>query len=203
MPGTEPPNAPTGPDDGGGRGTPEEVVEETERLTRLARETVDDSEAAAYREARADLLGEHGYRARVREEERDTLVLYPAEWVVDGTVRPERIEDTSRGIERPLEGPGEAEEWEVVAEHNREVAEDVAAAHGEVHGANARSLAAFASNHYAKPIGSLAPEERAEFLEEYFPRNAFPSDDQKAVVGESVRLVVETSHERDATGTGR
>ena len=190
MPGTEPSDDRTGGSDGGNsEDPPEAVVDEAERLTRLARDAVDDSEAAAYRDARADLLAEYGYTARVREEGRDTLVLHPAEWVVDGTVRPERVEDTGRGIERPLEGPGEAEEWEVVAEHNREVAEAVAAAHGEIHGANARALAEFASNHYAKPVGDLAPEERAEFLEEYFPRNAFPSDDQKAVVEESVRLV--------------
>jgi hypothetical protein len=72
----------------------------------------------------------------------------------------------------------------------------VAGEHGAVHGANARALADFASNHYAKPIEDLTGGERAEFLEEYFPRNAFPTDDQKAVVEESVRLVFE-----DVSGT--
>jgi hypothetical protein len=184
--------------DGSSGEVPDDVVDEAERLTRLIREATDDGEATAYREARADLLAEYGFESRVREEGRDTLVLYPAEWVVDGTVHPERIEDIDRGIERPLEGPGGAEEWAVVAEHNREVAESVTRDHGEVHGANARALADFASNHYAKPIDDLTEEERAEFLEEYFPRNAFPTDDQKAVVEESIRLVL-TAVE-DATG---
>ena len=58
-----------------------------------------------------------------------------------------------------------------------------------VHGANAHALADYASNHYAKPIGDLTGQELAEFLDEYFPRNAWPSDDQKAAVEESVRLV--------------
>ncbi|MEF8784037.1 MAG: rnhA operon protein [Haloarculaceae archaeon] len=180
---------------------PGDVVSEAERLTRLAREAVDDNEARAYREARADLLADYDFEARVRQEDRDTLVLYPSEWVVDGTVHPDRIEDIDRGIEQPLEGPGEADEWEAVAEHNRTVAEAVAAEHGEVHGANAHAIADFASNHYAKPIGDLTREERAEFLTEYFPRNAFPSDDQKAVVEESVRLVLEAVE--DVTGGGR
>jgi hypothetical protein len=181
-----------------GSGLPGEVVDEAERLTRLAREASERAEAEAYREARSELLAEHGYEARVREDGRDTLVCYPAEWVVDGTVRPDRVEDVDRGTERPLEGPGAAAEWDTVDEHNREVAAAVAERHGETHGANARALADFASNHYAKPIEDLSGDERAEFLEEYFPRNAFPTDDQRAVVEESLRLVFE-----DVTGAGR
>jgi hypothetical protein len=177
------------------------VVDEAERLTRRAREAVDETEAAAYRRARGDLLAEYGYEARVREDDRDTLVLYPAEWVEDGTVNPDHVEDVDRGIERPLEGPGEAEAWETVADHNRQLAAQVEADHGDVHGANARALAAFASNHYAKPIGDLTDDELAEFLAEYFPRNAFPSDDQKAVVAESVRYALDAAG--GATGTVR
>jgi hypothetical protein len=180
---------------------PGDIVSEAERLTRLAREAVDDNEARAYREARADLLADYDFEARVREESRDTLVLYPSEWVVDGTVHPDRIEDIDRGIERPLEGPGEAEEWETIAEHNNEIAQAVAEEHGEVHGGNAHAMADFASNHYAKPIGDLTREEREEFLTEYFPRNAFPSDDQKAIVEESVRLVLDAVE--NVTDAGR
>lgn len=171
---------------------PETVVDEAERLTRRARQAVDDNEGQAYRDRRDSLLAEYGFRARVREEGRETLVLYPAEWVVEGTVHPDRVEDVDRGIERPLEGPGEAEEWETIAEHNSDIAASIAAAHGEVHGENARALADFASNHYAKPLEKLSPGEREEFLTEYFPRNAFPTDDQKAVVEESVRLVYDS-----------
>lgn len=175
---------------------PEAVVEEAERLTRLARETSDEAEAAAYRTDRDSLLVDHGYTARVRSEDRATLVLHPEEWVEDGTVHPDRIEDIDRGIERPLEGPGSSEQWKTVAEHNRDLAENVAQAHGDTHGRNARALADFASNHYAKPIEQLAKEEVEEFLTEYFPRNAFPTDDQKTVVGESVQLCFETAGEQ-------
>jgi hypothetical protein len=175
---------------------PDSVVDEAERLTRLAREAVDDDEAAAYRERRQELLGEYEFETRVREEDRATLVLYPSEWVEDGTVCPDRIEDVDRGIERPLEGPGESDDWETVATHNEEIATQVRSEHGPVHGDNADALAAFASNHYAKPIGELTGAEQSEFLGEYFPRNAFPTEDQKAVVEESVQLAVELAAQR-------
>jgi hypothetical protein len=193
---------PTEPDDDTSEELPAELVDEAERLTRLAREVVDESEAEMYREARADLLTDTGFTARVREDDRDTLVLYPEDWVVDGTVHPDRIEDIDRGIERPLEGPGASEDWEVIEEHNRTIAERVATEHSEVHEQNAHALADFASNHYAKPIDDLTREEREEFLSEYFVRNAFPSDDQKAVVEESVQLVTEIADD-EAIGAGR
>jgi hypothetical protein len=172
---------------------PEETRREAERLTRRARQAVDDREAAAYRERRADLLDDYGYTARIREDDRATLVLYPAEWVEGGTVRPERIEDIDRGVEIPLEGPGEAAEWEVVDAHNRAVAEQVREEHGPVHGANATALADFSSNHYAKPVDSLSRDEREEFRTEYYRRNVWPTDEQAAVLEESVRLTLEVA----------
>jgi len=179
---------------------PLEVVDEAERLTRLAREVANEDEAETYREARDELLADTDFTARVREDDRDTLVLYPEEWVVDGTVHPDRVDDVDRGIERSLEGPGASEDWDTIEEHNRAVADRVAAEHGETHGQNAHALADFASNHYAKPIDDLTREERAEFLDEYFVRNAFPSDDQKAVVEESVQFAVEIADDESIGG---
>jgi len=177
--------------------TPDTVPEETkaraEQLTRRARTAVDEREAAAYREERERLLAEHGYTARVREEDRAVLVLYPAEWVENGTVQLDRVDDVDRGVEVPLEGPGEDAAWETVAEHNREVVEAVREEHGPVHGANAEALAEFCNNHYAKPVEKLTPAEREEFLTDYYRRNVWPTDEQKAVVEESVSLAVETA----------
>ena len=184
---------------------PEDARTEAERLTRLARRAGDESETAAYRERRSDLLAEHGYTARVRDDDRAVLVLYPSEWVEDGTVRTEQVEDVDRGVEIPLEGPGEPEQWEDLAERNRDVAREVGRRHGAVHGANAAALADFASNHYAKLVGSLTPEEREEFLTDYYRRNVWPTDDQRAVVEESVRLAVTVAgadaDDPDATAT--
>ena len=185
----------TGPDTDGGddaeRELPADVVDEAERLTRHAREAVDDAEQADARRARERLLVDYGFAARVREEsERAVLVLHPAEWVVDGTVRTERIDDLDRGIERPLSGVG-IDDWEAVDTHNRELVAAVERAHGPTHGANAAALADFAGNHYSKRIERLTGPELALFLEEYYPRNAWPTDDQRAVVEKSVRLVFE------------
>lgn len=131
---------------------------------------------------------------------RAVLVCYPTEWVVEGTVDPDRIEDTSRAVERRITGPGEGAEWEAIEAHNRAVAEQVAADHGPVHGANARAFADFMGNHYARRVESATAAEVAEFLEEYFPRNAWPTDDQRAVVERSVELVRERARRREGDG---
>lgn len=169
---------------------PEDVVQRAERLTRLARAAVDPAESKAYREERDELVAEHDYTVRIREDD-DVLVCYPSEWVEDGTVRTGRIDDVDRGVERRLSGAGDPDEWEEVAEANDEVVDQVAAEHEDVHASNVRALADFASNHYAKPIRDLTRPELGEFMEEYLPRNAWPTDRQKRVVEDSVEVAFE------------
>ncbi|WP_435063605.1 DUF7108 family protein [Halobaculum sp. EA56] len=174
---------------------PRSTVEAAERLTRLAREAVDDAEADAYRADRADRLDEHGFTARVREDD-DTLVLHPDEWLEDGTVRVDRIEDTDRAVEVSLSGAGDPDDWAAVEEHNAALVEAVAEEHGEPHAANARAFADFMGNHYARPMDSASADEVREFLEEYFPRNAWPSEEQRDAVMASVRYVFEAADGR-------
>lgn len=174
----------------------EEAVEEAERLTRLARDAVDESEAETYLEDRDSLVAEHDFAARVREDDtNDVLVLHPDEWVEDGTIQVERVEDTDRAVEIRLDGPGDPEDWEEVDTHNAEVAEQVRAEHGDVHGDNAAAFADFMSNHYARPVESATSGEVEEFLSEYYPRNAWPSKKQRETVGESVELVFDVRDE--------
>jgi len=173
---------------------PPEVVESAERLTRLARRAVDDAEADAYRADRDARLGEYGFRARVREEaDRDVLVCYPAEWMAGGTVQLDRIEDRSRAVEVPLGGVGAESEWEAVEAHNRELVERVADEAGAVHAANARAFADFMGNHYVRRMETAGQRELRDFLTEYYPRNAWPSDEQREAVYESLRLVFEVA----------
>ena len=173
---------------------PEAVIEQATQLTRWARRAAQPA-ATTYRERRTELVAAHGYTARVREGATDVLVLYPDEWVVDGTVRRDRIDDLNRGIERPLGGDTPDEDWEQVWTHNRELADTVETDHGSVHGANAQALAEFASNHYLARVEQLSVAALREFITEYFPRNAWPSAEQKAVVEESVRLTFVTAGE--------
>lgn len=173
---------------------PPDIVNEAERITRLARRAADEAERDAYRQRRETLLAEQGFNARVREEDaRAVLVCYPAEWVEGDTIRPDRIDDTDRAIERSLSGPGDPDDWDTLDAHNRAVAERVAERHDPVHGANAAAFADFMSNHYARRIESASPAEIKEFLGEYFPRNAWPSDEQKRLVESSIPLILDAA----------
>ena len=172
---------------------PEETIDEAERLTRLARDATDENEAAAYRSRRDELLADRGFVARIRDAD-ETLVLYPEEWVEDGVARPDRIDDTDRAAERPLDpGVGEAAEWEAVEAHNADLIEAVEDEHGPVHAANARAFADFIGNHYARRVETATADEIEEFLAEYYPRNAWPSKEQRNAVDESIERLFETA----------
>ncbi|MES3160221.1 MAG: hypothetical protein PPP55_01455 [Halorubrum sp.] len=167
---------------------PAEVVDEAERLTRLARETADSEAAAHYRERRDELVTDHDYTPRLREDD-DTLVLYPEEWMASGTVQLDRIETTDRAVEVSLSGPGDADHYRAVAAYNDAVAEAVAERADEVHAATARSFAAFMSNHYVRRVDDASPTVRAEFREEYLPRNGWPTEKQLDRVEESLARI--------------
>ena len=174
------------------RPLPESVAEEAERLTRLARDAVDENEAAAYRDRRGALLETHEYTARLRSEDHgEVLVLHPVEWVEDGVVRVDRVDDVSRAVEVPLDGTGDPDEWDDVEAHNRALAESVEAEHGTVHGANAHAFADFMGNHYARPIERATERQITEFTEEYFPRNAWPTEEQREALETSLDLLFE------------
>jgi hypothetical protein len=175
---------------------PVEVVDEAERLTRLARRADDDAAAAFYRERRDELVSGHDYVPRLREED-DTLVLYPDEWMADGTVQLDRIETTDRAVEVSLSGPGDADRYDEIAAYNEAVADAVADAYDETHADTARSFAAFMSNHYVRAVDDAAPEVREEFREEYLPRNGWPTDEQLAVVEESLAVIETVAAEVD------
>ena len=176
---------------------PERVVEEAERLTKLARDAVVDEEAEAYRADRDERLADHDYTARVREDDtRDVLVLYPEEWVEDGQIRTERVDDVDRGIEMPLSGPGRGDDWAEIDAYNRDVVADVREAYGDDHAANVSALADFMGNHYAKPIHDATAAELREFLDDYYPRNTWPTPEQRSVVEKSVGVAFDVGGER-------
>ncbi|ADQ68040.1 hypothetical protein C499_16027 [Halogeometricum borinquense DSM 11551] len=180
------------PTDGEAGELPETVVDAAERLTRLARDAVDENEATAYRDRRGELLGEHEFTSRIREED-ETLVLHPDEWMDDGTVRVERIDDTDRAYEISLTGADVDGDWDAVENHNSELVAAVEAEYGTAHAANARIFADFMGNHYVRRADTASRDEIQEFLTEYYPRNAWPSKKQESVVRESVERVFEVA----------
>lgn len=174
---------------------PDDVVSEARRLTRLARDAVDDAAADAYRDRRDELLADHDHVARVRDADA-TLVCYPADWLDDGTVHPTDVEDPDRAVEVSLAGGGEQGDYEAATERNAELVARVADEYDDVHAENAAAFAAFMDNHYARPMDTATDDERAEFVEEFFPRNAWPSDEQRAVLDDSL-AAVDAVAERD------
>ncbi|ELY51153.1 DUF7108 family protein [Natronolimnohabitans innermongolicus] len=177
---------------------PADVVDEAERLTRIARQTPDPNEADARRERRDALLTDHEFTSRIRDDDGDdVLVLHPDEWhdADAGVIRTDRIDDISRAVEIRLEGTGDPDDWDTVDERNRELVAEVRDAHGEVHGDNAAALADFVGNHYAKRIEDLTAAELREFRDEYFVRNAWPSNAQRDAIEDSITLVYETADE--------
>ncbi|QLK26277.1 rnhA operon protein [Natrinema zhouii] len=173
---------------------PREVVDEVERLTRLERTAVDENEVEAYETRSEELLDEHDFTSRIRDDDGDdVLVLHPEEWHEDGVIRTDCIEDIDRAVEILLEGTGDPDDWESVDEHNRDLVAAVREDHGDVHGDNAAMLADFAGNHYAKPIESLTSDELAEFRREYVVRNTWPTEKQQNVLEDSIELILETA----------
>jgi len=166
---------------------PEAVVDDAERLTRLARQAPDAAEAEAYRADRAETVGAHNYTARLREDD-DTLVLYPDEWIDDGTVQLARIDETDRAVEIPLSGADD-DTWAAVEADNAALVAAVGDAHGPIHEANARAFADFMGNHYCRRVETATADELAEFCAEYYPRNVWASADQQAALDASLESV--------------
>ena len=175
---------------------PERVVSEAERLTRLAADAAVEAEAEVYRERRAAITDAHDVTASVSDED-DTLVLYPTEWVADGTIQVDRIEDTDRAVEVSLSGPDHGAEWADVEADNEAIVSAVADAHGQTHAANVRAFADFMGNHYLKRVDDATTDETTEFLTEYYPRNAWPSAEQAAVVEQSLELAAEIAGDEE------
>ena len=94
-------------------------------------------------------------------------------------------------MEVSLSGPDHDAEWADVEADNEAIVSAVADAHGQTHAANVRAFADFMGNHYLKRVDDATTDETTEFLTEYYPRNAWPSAEQAAVVEESLELVAE------------
>lgn len=166
------------------------VDEETAtRLLELTRQLRSGDETARTRRER--LLEAADVEAHVREDDDGpVLVLYPAEWIEDGTVDPAEVDDPDIAIEQPLTDDTTTAEadYHDIAAHNETVAEAVERRHGPVHGATAKALATYLSNHHLVRIEDATSAQLETFCEDYLVRNAWPSPEQQCLVGRTIDL---------------
>ncbi|MFW6448515.1 MAG: DUF7108 family protein [Halobacteriota archaeon] len=168
-----------------------ELVQRVRELT-IALRSASGTRASDLERRRERLLDRLGAHARVREDANGpVLVVYPRDWVVDSTVDPDRIDDLSRAVEVPLDPRAREASWETVMAHNEAVAECVAERHGPDHGANASAFATYLANHHLRRIEDATDDEIRTFLQEYYPRNVWPSEEQASLVERSVPLTID------------
>lgn len=174
---------------------PDRVVDTAKAMTRAGRRGT-HAEPEALRRRRDALLDQYGYAARVREDESGpVLVCYPEDWIEDGLFQPEAVDSTDDAVEAPLWTARTDEDWAAIDAHNRALADAVAGRHGQVHGANAVAFGTYMANHHATRVEDATAEQVREFLDEYFPRNAWASADQAAAIERSLERLYETAGE--------
>ena len=177
---------------------PEVVCERVLKLTRRARRARSESDRQAALATRDRLLEEHGYYARLREDDAGpVLVCYPQAWREGGTVDPDAIESLDAAVELPLTGSDTDASWEIVESINREIADHVAETYGPVHGATAAAFARYLSSHHSMEITDATVAQIEEFRAEFFPRNAWPEPEQWAVINRSLKLMLRCARRRN------
>lgn len=119
----------------------------------------------------------------------DVVVLFPASWVVGGTVELDRIDDIDEAIERPLDDQTTEDDWAAIHEHNLAIAEAVERRCGPVHGETVRALATYLSNHHLCRIEDATPTQLETFKEDYFERNAWPTEEQGVLLDRSIEML--------------
>ncbi|MFB6187930.1 MAG: rnhA operon protein, partial [Halobacteriaceae archaeon] len=150
-----------------------------------------------YKQRRRELLDRFDYEFHLRSTENETvLVCYPSAWMDNGIVDIEAIDDRDKAIERNLNSTHSEKDWETIYTINNEIATDVKESYGKIHGQTATAFSEFMSNHRMAPIWNATANDIIEFLQEYFVRNAWPTDAQSAVVNRSLRYTIEMAQER-------
>lgn len=155
------------------------------------------AEGQASMEDLHELLDLHGFRPRIRDDDDEgpVLVCYPQDWEGEDGVDHDRIDDTDRAIERPLYGSGDRD-WSEIAQDNQRVVDRVREEHGDVHAFNAQAFATFMNNHRARTIAHARQDDVNEFLNEYYPRNVWPSTQAANAVSSSVAIARRTADEQ-------
>lgn len=166
------------------------TIERIVELTRAIESIPEGEDRAALIDRRGRLLDAIAMRCHVRHDPTGAVVvLYPASWVVDGTVDVDRIDDIDEAIERPLHDRPDEDAWGEIHEHNMAIARAVERRYGPVHGETIRALGTYLSNHHLCRIDEVTPDQLETFTEDYFERNAWPTGEQLELLGRSIDML--------------
>lgn len=191
-------------------------VREVLRLTRRAR-TLDDGPARRARDVGRDaaegsdpssdrtdvqeirrerdaIAERHGYGVRLRDAD-DVLVCYPLDWLDDGTVDLDSVEDLDRAVEVSLGGG--SDDVADVRDANDAVVEPVLEEADDAVGYDAAAFAEYCENHHRARLGEVSRTQVERFLEEYYPRNVWPPDGAEDRVEEALRRVLDRAGRDD------
>lgn len=164
---------------------PDDVIDKVVYMTKRSR---DESSLV---DKRDEILRQYDYRARVRDED-DVLILYPEDWINENkNVDPKDIESIDSAFEIPLSGSRDNADWDEVERINSNIVDSIREEHGEIHGDNTREFADFMGNHKLKKIPNMTEEDKMEFLEYYFPRNVWATDEQESSVEQSMDIIAD------------
>ena len=177
----------------------EQTATRLRELTNTLREAPDRTESITAR--RDQILDRLGACSRVREDpDGAVLVIYPASWIdADGTVDPAYISDPDRAVELPLETATREDDWESIHDHNLALASAVRRRRGPVHGATAEAFATYLSNHHLLRIEEASTTVLQTFTDEYFIRNAWPDQEQLALLDRSMEFICDEANRESAT----
>lgn len=163
-------------------------VKEATRLTRVALSGNEDA-----RKERDKLADEHGYVARERDD--GVLVLHPDDWIEDGVVDLDAF-DADEAYEIPLEGRS----FEEAHEANDAVLDEFSADAHEADLFNVRSFAEFCENHHSVAVENATTEQVDEFVNDYYVRNVWATDEAEERLEESLSRLFEFVGREDLNG---
>lgn len=166
-------------------------VDEAVRLTRIGMSGNDEA-----REKRNRIAEQNGYVPRERDD--GVLVLHPEDWIEDGVVDLDAF-DADDAYEIPLDGRG----FEEAREANDAVVEEFATGTetDEADVFNARSFCEFCENHHSVAIENATAEQVDEFINEYYVRNVWASQEAERRLESSLEKLFEFVGRKDLIDT--
>lgn len=130
------------------------------------------------------LAGEHGYRARLREDE--VLVLHPEDWLdEEGVLRGDV--DADEALEIAIGDSGGAEE---ARQRNDDVLEGFERRiEDEEVRFNVERFAEYCENHHGVAVDEVTARQVDEFVDEYYVRNVWSSESAEEKLERSLEML--------------